>query len=75
MATVWDGEVAELERGTIAATNRDWKILLLSDSKATIQVIRNAGVSGKARTRALAWLGREIIEREKTYRVDNTLIA
>ena len=75
MATVWDGEVAGLERGIIAATNRDWKILLLSDSKAAIQAIRNAGVTGKGRTRVLARLGKEIKDREKTYGVDNTLIA
>ena len=75
VATVWDREVAGLERGIIAATNRDWKILLLSDSKEAIQAIRNAGVSGKARTRALARLGKEIKDREKLYGVDNTLIA
>ena len=37
VATVWDGEVVGLERGIIAATNREWKILLLSDSKAAIE--------------------------------------
>ena len=75
VASVWDEEVAGLERGILAATNRDWKILLLSDSKAAIQAIRNAGVSGKVRTRALARLGKEIKDRERTYGADNTLIA
>ena len=56
-------------------TNRDWKILLLSDSKAAIQAIRNAGVAGMARTRALTRLGKEIKVKEKTYGVDNTFIA
>ena len=75
MATVWDREVVGLEKGILAATNRDWKILLLSNSKAAIQAIQNAGVSGRARTLALARLGEEINDREETFGVDNILIA
>ena len=31
VATVWDGEVAGLERGIQAAGSREWKIILLTD--------------------------------------------
>ena len=75
VATVWDGEIAGLEKGILAAANSDWKILLLSDSKAAIQAIKNAGVTGRARTQALARLGQEIKDRENSYGVDNTLIV
>ena len=56
MPTVWDGEIAGLERGTKAAGNRDWDILLLTYSRAAIQATKNAVIRGKARTRALAGL-------------------
>ena len=56
MATVWDGEIAGLERVTNGAGNRDWDILLLTDSRAAIQETKNVGTHGKARTRALAGL-------------------
>ena len=75
VATAWDEEVAGLEKGILVAANMDWKILLLSDSKARIQAIQNEGVSAKARTRALARLGKEFRNRERTYGVENALIA
>ena len=75
VATVWDGEVGGLEKGILAAANRDWKFLLLSDSKTTIHRIQNAGVSGMEGTRALARLGNDIKDRQESYGGDNTLIA
>ena len=56
MATVWDGEIAGLERGLRAAEVRGGRILLLTDSKAAIQAVKKAGHTGRARTRALAAL-------------------
>ena len=50
MATVWNGEIVGLERGTKAAGNRDLDILLLTDSRAAIQGTKNAGTREKART-------------------------
>ena len=67
VATVWDGEIAGLERGIKAAGNRDWDILLLTDSKAAIEATKNAGIRGKARTRALAALGNEINKRQACF--------
>ena len=74
-ATVWDGEIAGLERGIKAAGNRDWKILLLTDSKAAIQATQKARRTGKARTRALAALGSEIHTRLNQYGPENVRIA
>ena len=75
VATVWDGEIAGLERGIKAAGNRDWDILLLTDSKAAIQATKNAGIRGKARTRALAALGNEINKRQALYGRGNVKIG
>ena len=74
-ATVWDGEIAGLERGIQAARNRDWKVLLLTDSKAAIQATQKAGRTGRARTRALAALGSEIYTRTQQYGTDNVRMA
>ena len=54
VATVWDGDIVGLEKGILAAANREWKILLLSGSKAAIQAIMNAGVLGRASIQGLA---------------------
>ena len=75
VATVWDGEVAGLERGILAAGNRESKIILLTDSKAAIQATKKAVKTGKARTRALASLANEIRERNDLYGLGNTLIG
>ena len=75
MATVWDGEIVGLERGTRAAGNRDWDILLVTDSRAAIQATKNAGTRGKARTRALVALGNEISKRQALYSSGNVRIA
>ena len=66
LATVWDGEIAGLERGLKAAGEQP-KVLLLADSKAAIQAVNSAGKTGKARTRALAALGKEIYRRLEAY--------
>ena len=75
MATVWDGEITGLERGTKAAGNRDWDILLLTHSRAAIQATKNAGTRGKARTRALAALGNAISKRQALYGSGNVRIG
>ena len=58
LATVWDGEVAGLQRGLMAAGEHS-QVLLLADLKAAIQAVLKAGKTGKARTRALGILGKE----------------
>ena len=54
MATVWDGEVAGLERG-LKAIDQGSRVLLLADSKAAIQAVQKAGRTGRARTRNIIW--------------------
>ena len=75
VTTVWDSEVTGLERGIQAAGNREWKIILLTDSKAAVQATREAGKTGKVKTRALARLANEIRERNDLYGPGNTLIG
>ena len=60
LATVWDGEIAGMERGLKAAANHEGKVIILSDSKAAIQATRNAGRWGKARTKNLCQLSATI---------------
>ena len=74
-ATVWDGEIAGLERGAKAAGNRDWDILLLTDSRAAIQATKNAGTCRKAGTRALVALGSEISNWQALYGYGNVKIG
>ena len=57
MATVWDGEITGMKLGLRAAGNTEEKVIILSDSKAAIQAVINAGRRAKARTRDLAHLG------------------
>ena len=52
LATVWDGEIAGLQRGFVAAGECE-KVLLLVDSKAAIQAVKVACYTGIARTQAL----------------------
>ena len=66
IATVWDGEIAGLERGLRTAGDAD-QVLLLADSKAAIRAVVAAGETGKARTRALGALGGEIKRRKDLY--------
>ena len=61
-ATVWDGEVAGLERGLVSSGEHP-RVVLLSDSKAALQAVRKAGRTGKARTRRLGTLMTEIKRR------------
>ena len=75
VATVWDGEIAGLERGTKAAGNRDWNILLLRESKAVMPATTHAGIHGKAITRAMAALGNEISTRQALYSSGNFKIG
>ena len=75
MATVWDGEITGLERGTKAAGNTDWDILLLTDSRAAIQATKNPGTLRKARTRALAASGNQITTRQALYGSGNVKIG
>ena len=63
MATVWDGEITGMKMGLRAAGNTKEKVIILSDSKAAIQAVINAGRRGKARTRDLAHLGQQIRHR------------
>ena len=48
-ATVWDGEIAGI-RGALDEAGMGDRLLILTDSRAAIAVIRKAGRSGKART-------------------------
>jgi len=52
IATVWDGEVAGL-RGALTCTPETKKIIILSDLQAAITTTKQAGRTGKARTRHL----------------------
>ena len=48
MATVWDEEITGMKMGLKAASNIEDKVIILSDSKAAIQAVINAGRRGKA---------------------------
>ena len=89
MATGWDGEIAGLQQGIKAVTikkkkkkkkgikavrNREWDIILLTDSKVAIQATNNVGIRGKARIKALALLGTEINKRQARYSRENVKI-
>ena len=74
VAMVWNGEIAGLERGTKAAGNRDWDILLLTDLRGAIQGTKNTSTHGKVGTRALAVLGNEISKRQGLYGSGNVKI-
>ena len=63
-ATVWDGEVAGMRKG-LEAVDRRKKVLILSDSQAAIAAVKRAGRTGKARTRDLRKLVREIKRRQE----------
>ena len=43
MSTVWDGEITGMKLGLRAAGNTEEKVIILSDSKAAIQAVINAG--------------------------------
>ena len=75
MATVWDGEITGMKMGLRAAGNTSEKVIILSDSKAAIQAVINAGRRGKARTRDLAHLGRQIRNRQDLYGQDNVAVG
>ena len=59
----------------MATYNRDWKDLVLSNSKETIQVIKTVGVISKTRICILVRLEKEIKERENLYKISNTPIV
>ena len=71
MATVWDGEITGMKIGLRAASNKEDKVIILSDSKAAIQAVINSGRRGKAQTRDLVQLGNYIRTRQDLYRPDN----
>ena len=75
MATVGDGEITGMKLGLRAAGNTEEKIIILSDSKAAIQAVINAGRRGKARTRDLAHLGQQIPRRQDLYGLDNVAVG
>ena len=75
MATVWDGEITGMKMGLRAAGNTEEKVIILSDSKAAIQAVINAGRHGKARTRDLAHLGQQIRNRQDLYGQDNVAVG
>ena len=75
MATVWDGEITGMKLGLRAAGNTDEKVIILSDSKAAIQAIINAGRRGKARTRDQAHLVQQIRRRQDLYGQDNVAVG
>ena len=52
LATVWDGEVAGMVGGLTKVRVND-RTLILADSNATIAAVKNAGRTGKARSRHL----------------------
>ena len=74
MATVWDGETTGMKMGLKAAGNKEDKVIILSDSKAAIQAVINAGRRGKARTRDQVQLGNEIRSRQSLYGPDNVTV-
>ena len=75
MATVWDVEITGMKMGLKAAGNIENKVIILSDSKAAIQVVINAGRRGKARTRELVQLEGKIRDQRDLYGQDNVNIG
>ena len=75
IATVWDGEITGMKMGLRAAGNTEEKVIVLSDSKAAIQAVINAGRRGKARTRDLARLGQHIRNQQDLYGQDNVAVG
>ena len=47
VATVWDGEVADMAGG-LARVGQEKKVLILAESKAAIAAVRKAGRTGRA---------------------------
>ena len=74
-ATVWDGEITGMNMGLRAAGNTDEKVIILSDSKAAIQAVINAGRRGNARTRDLAHLGQQIRKRQDLCGQDSVAVG
>jgi len=64
VATVWDGEIADF-RGALTHAPKDKKLLILSDSQIAIVATKQAGRTGKARTRHLRWAVNEIERRKR----------
>jgi len=64
VATVWDGGVAGM-RKALEKVGRDKKILILSDSQAAIAAVKQAGQTGKARTRDLRKIVQQIGRRQE----------
>ena len=75
MATVWDGEITGMRMGLRAAGNTEEKVIILSDSKAAIQAVINAGQRGTERTRDLAHLRQQILNRQDLYGQDNVAVG
>ena len=75
MATVWDGEISGMYMGLKVASNKEDKVIILSDSKAAIQAVINAGRGGKARTGDLVQLGKEIRNQQSLYGPDNVTVG
>ena len=72
---MWDGEITGMKMGLRAAGNTEEKVIILSDSKAAIQAVINAGRRGQARTRDLAHLGQQIRRRQDLYGQDNVAVG
>ena len=64
-----------MKLGLRAAGNTEEKVIILSDSKAAIQAVINAGRRGKARTRDLAHLGQQIRYRQDLYGQNNVAVG
>ena len=64
LVTVWDGEVKAVAEA-LSAWDKSGKVIVLSDSQATIAAIKKAGKTGKARTGELRKLMRKIEEGRK----------
>ena len=74
LAIVWDSKIVEM-RGGIQMVPEDHKILLLSDSQVAIAAIRKAGRTGRARTRKLKEVVKEIWKRQKNLGPDAVRFA
>ena len=70
-----DGGITGMKMGLKAAGDKADKVIILSDSKAAIQAVINAGSRGKARTRDLVPLGNEICSRQSLYGPDNVAVG
>jgi len=71
---VWDGEVAGMKK-VLEKVGRDKKILILSDSQVTIAADKKAGQTGKARTRDLRKIVRQIGRRQENLGPDAVRFA